>query len=597
MKRSAVLFSLFVLSATLLFAVPAKPGWRMVRLTDGSMVKAMRCGDESFQFFKTADGRYLLGNNDGTFFPTDRETLASIRSESARLNIISEQRDIRNKLFSARNKAVRQARAQQSATRATDETDKKRGLVVMVSFSDLDFRDDNAWTEWNDILNKDGYSNNGSAGSVSDYFYDQSLGQFDLTFDLVGPVKLPESHYYYGDNGTSANGLDINLCELIDSACHAIDDAVDFSIYDWDDDGEVDQVFFLYAGCGEHSDLYADTRLIWPHEYWLEYYDGYENGITLDGVKINTYACGSELDAEEDASIKPQSGLGVFCHEFSHCLGLPDLYDTLYGADDMLDSWDLLSYGCYNADGWCPPNYSGYERAFCGWQEPTLLSERATITNMQPLDDGGDTYKVVNDDNNGTNNEYYIIENRQQKGWDTYLPGAGVLITHIYYRKIYWDANSVNTNKSYPGVAIIPADNVMVASGNVAYPYTNTITGVTNDELTDQSKPAAKTYLKNKNGVKYMNKPITDIAVADGIASFEFMKSTDYNITLGINDIYHEGENAQTDISKLYGKPATIYNAQGTMVYKTDSFGDTSHLAKGIYIIKGVGGATTKIIR
>ncbi len=583
MKRITSILSL-ILTAHLAFAVPAKPVWQTVTLADGTTVRMMKCGDENFSYFKTDGGQFLLREADGTYRAAEQSEVETLRTNAPR----------RQK--HAANNAARRISAkgitQKATTRTITDGTEKRGLVIMVSFSDQDFLDANAWQTWNDILNKDGYNENGAEGSVHNYFKDQSRGQFNLKFDLLGPVKLPKSHYYYGDNGTAYGGLDIHMAECVSEACKAIDDKVDFTRYDWDGNGEVDQVFILYAGCGEHSTLNADTRLIWPHEFWLSAYDGYEDGITLDGVKIDTYACGSELDCAEDATNKKLSGLGTFCHEFSHCLGLPDMYDTsAYGSGlDMLEDWDLLSMGCYNLDGWCPPNYSAYEREFCGWQLPTLLTEPTSVTGLKSLGEGGESYRINNDAQDTTKTEYYIIENRQQTGWDKTLPGHGVLITHIYYRKLYWDNNAVNTSYNYPGVAFIPANNVKLSSANVTYPYTNPETGLVNDSLTDNSKPAAKVFNKNTNGTKFMGKPITKIKVTDGIASFDFCK-TDNNEDTAIETVVTDRSAA------LYGQPVTIYDALGRKVTSTEAYKGINDLPAGLYIIKGEDGHSQKVIR
>ncbi len=581
MKRISLILSLLI-TAHLAFAVPARPVWQTITLADGTTVRAIKCGDENFHYFKTDGGMFLLRDADGTFRAVEQNEIETLYTQAPRRQIQMAKR-------AARNTATAGA-AKKSPTRSTNDGEEKRGLVIMVSFSDLDFRDANAWKDWNDILNKDGYNENGAVGSVHDYFKDQSNGLFNLKFDLIGPVKLSKDHYYYGDNGTRTGGLDVHMGELVSEACAAIDDQIDFTKYDWDGDGEVEQVFILYAGCGEHGALNADTRLIWAHECWVTEYPGFEDGITVDNVKIDTYACGSELAGGEADATKLLSGLGTFCHEFSHCLGLPDLYDTSgYNGLDMLDEWDLMSMGCYNLDGWCPPNYSAYEREFCGWQQPIVLDKPTSINELKALGDGGETYKVINDCRDETKIEYYIIENRQQTGWDKSLPGHGVLITHIYYRKLFWDNNAVNTNFTSPGVAFIPANNVKKSSPDVAYPYTDATTGTVNDSLTDNSKPAAKVFNTTKDGKRFMGKPITAIKVKDGIASFDFCK-TNYT------DTSIESIDANRGTS-FHGRPATVYDAQGRLVLHTEAYYGIDNLPSGLYIIKGEDGGSQKVIR
>lgn len=184
----------------------------------------------------------------------------------------------------------------------------------------------------------------------------------------------------------------------------------------------MEEVFILYAGHGENDT--RNSNLIWPHMSQLA---GYTDGtLTLDGVTINTYACTSELQA--DGSL---AGIGTFCHEFSHCMGFPDMYDTTDGGNNYgMGSWDLMDYGSYNDDTYTPAGYTGYEKMVCGWTTPVELDSDTTITDMQPLADMGQTYIIYN---KGNANEYYILENRQLTGYDAALPGAGLLIEHIDY--------------------------------------------------------------------------------------------------------------------------------------------------------------------
>ncbi len=555
------------------FAVPAKPVWQKIVMADGSVVTAMKCGDENFHYYRTDTGTLFVKDTDGSFREVDGEELTLMADKAPR----------RAKM----NKRMAQRRAAKATTGTTVSA--KKGLVIMVSFSNVDFRDKNAWTEWNDILNKVDYDEHGAPGSVHDYFLDQSNSKFNLTFDLVGPVKLPNTHYYYGDNGKQYGGLDINMGECVAEACKAIDSLVNFRDYDWDGDGEVDQVFVLYAGCGENAAGVVNDSLIWPHAYELKSYRGYEKGLTLDDVTINTYACSCELDGQEKDTNNPLSGHGVFCHEFSHCLGLPDLYDTRGYGLDMLEEWDLMSVGCYNGNSWCPPNYSAYEREFCGWQMPTLLTEPTSVKDVKPLQYGGETFRINNDAQDSTKIEYYIIENRQKAGWDKHLPGKGLLITHVYYRKLFWDQNAVNTSLNMPGVAYIPANNIRESSPNVAWPYTDPTTGAVSDSLTNYSKPAAKVFCTTVNGNKFMNKPITDIKVMNGLASFDFCMKT-----------YDDGssiETITTDSKAMLGRPASIYDGQGRKIASVDRFDGISTLPSGLYIIIGEDRRTIKIIK
>ena len=185
---------------------------------------------------------------------------------------------------------------------------------------------------------------------------------------------------YYGEN--NSNGDDKRAATMVAEACRLADKDVDFARYDWDGDNEVDQVYVIYAGYSEASG--APPSTVWPHEWDLESATSIRDGdgaFELDGTVINTYACSNELQGTRGSRI---SGIGTACHEFSHCLGLPDMYDTTGKAFGM-DCWDLLDYGCYNNDEYTPAPFTSYERMFCGWLEPSVLTEPVRVVGMPAL--------------------------------------------------------------------------------------------------------------------------------------------------------------------------------------------------------------------
>lgn len=295
---------------------------------------------------------------------------------------------------------------------------------------------------------------------------------------------------------------------------------MDFSKYDWDGDGEVEEVFVVYAGNGEH-DTTNKPNLIWPH---MDNLANYKEQLTLDGVTINTYACASELNGD-----KTLSGIGTFCHEFSHCMGFPDMYDTASDGNNFgMGSWDLMDYGSYNGYGYVPAGYSGYEKMVCGWTTPIELDKPMTVNGMERLADMGQTYIIYN---KGNRNEYYILENRQQSGFDKYLPGSGLLIERVDYDKDIWEWNAVNTTNGgyYPEgsstpsyndhqrITIFHANNIEYDGNNATYPYASL------DSLTDSSQPAATVWNANADGTYLMHCRVYGITQnADGTVAFSF---------------------------------------------------------------------------
>ncbi|MCR4921564.1 MAG: M6 family metalloprotease domain-containing protein [Bacteroidaceae bacterium] len=405
----------------------------------------------------------------------------------------------------------------------------RRQLVVLAAFQDQDFSQepDAALQTWNRIFNAEHYAEGSFVGSVHDYFVAQSYGQFDLTFDLIY-LRLPDNSYKY----RSTEWHDENSQYMVDDIVDLLQaQAVDWSLYDWDGNSFVDQLLIIYAGEGMNAGGGSNT--IWPHQWWLSQHldqtteepDDYRGCRTVvhgdREYRVDCYCCVQEV--VNDITVK--SSFGTLCHEYSHCFGLPDFY---YDAS-VVGDWDLMDTGNYNGQGFRPCNYSAHERMLLGWIVPLELGGTTTITDMPALDAAPVAYLIRND---GAENEYYIVENRQQQGWDESLPASGIIVFHIDYDKDLWQSTSdyVNTSgqKRY---RIIPANNSSRTSKakGWAYPYvTEGASGngsLVNDSLTNTSVPPAMLNNPNLDGRLLMSKPITRMAVdADGHASFLFMK-------------------------------------------------------------------------
>ena len=288
-------------------------------------------------------------------------------------------------------------------------------------------------------------------------------------------------------------------------------------------------------------------------------------------MKIDRFAVTCELYGNEKAYDGERwiTGIGPMCHEFGHCLGLPDFYDTLDSDHFCMEDWDIMDAGCYNLGTYCPAGFTGYEKWFCGWQEPIELTAPANVTRMGALSEGGDFYVVYNDQYSKKRNEYYILENRQWKGFDSWLYGRGLLITHVNYKESDWNNNSVNNTAGKEGMAIIPANNLYTykdsAEAGNTYPYLD------NDSLTNTSTPAAKVYNVNKHFRNVMDKPITHIAIDENrLASFDFMGGS----TNAIREV-------------LTAKPTEVYDLSGRR---------TTEQARGI-VIERQGSNVRKIFK
>lgn len=511
MKRWFTLWvGLFVVLSAM--AVPAKPGaWRTISLTDGTQVKVQLVGDEFMHYYQSADGtRYIYDAASATY---------QVYSDSQFSNS-------RRKAVARRAKANNRRAVRRKANVTNIFQGTKKGLIILAQFTDSKFQSGHDRALYNKIANAENYTDKGFKGSVKDYFKAQSAGQFELDFDVVGICPLKNPCSYYGGND-AYTGDDLHAGEMVAEACQwAATQGVDFSKYDWDGDGEVDQVFVLYAGKGE-ADGGAEST-VWPHEYALSESD-YGKSLSFNGVKVDTYACSAELNGRGKLG-----GIGTFCHEFSHCMGFPDLYDTSYSGWFGMGDYDLMSAGNYNGDSKCPAGYSAYEKHKCGWltyQDVTNIEEDLNVTGLKAISEGGGAYVQKN---KAHEDEYYIIENRQKTGWDAYLPSDGVMITHVDYDAYIWLYNTPNAQDKYydendnvyyndhQRLTIFRAGRSASDDGVTSdlYPYN------TNNSLTAESNPAATLYNKNSDGTKYMHVDITDISVAsDGTASLTFSKA------------------------------------------------------------------------
>ena len=370
-------------------------------------------------------------------------------------------------MLAKRHKAQNAKTRQSSQEEIRHYEGEKKGLIILVEFADVHFATDNPLQTWSDIANKQGYSENEAIGSVSDYFYDQSYGKFRLTFDVVGPVVAAHNHEYYGENkdwGPPTGWFDKNVGELVEEACKGVADKVNFADYDWDNDGEVDQVFLLYAGRGENDYARKDSAVIWPHMASLILDWDYKDGVVIQGKRINIYACSNEIWSN---SLHPHlAGIGTFCHEFSHCLGLPDLYNTEEG-NSVLGDYDLMDYGSYLGEGWCPVGYSSYERYVCGWLTPEPTDDPAGITSLLPLHTNPDAriYRSSKDAN-----DYYLIEYRQkaESSWDKFYPKTGLQAWHIDYDKEVWMNNEVNNDPNHLRVERMTVGNIPTAIADIS---------------------------------------------------------------------------------------------------------------------------------
>lgn len=499
------------------FAVPAYPYPIKIVQPDGTLLTIKLHGDEHFRYKTTLDGYLVVSDDHGLY------SYAKINTDSRIINTGIKAKNLENRTKSDIKKlreipndsayrkiAIKNRQARVSSKKSASVsrnafplTGSPKSLVILVNFSDLSFKTPSPRDAFTDLLNKVGYSDNGGTGSARDYFRDASNKVFVPQFDVVGPFNLPNPMAFYGENVADN---DKNPRQMVIDACAQADlNGVDFKQYDTDNDGYVDNIFVYYAGYNEAEN--GPDNSVWPHRWSLA-----NSNTRFDGKIIYDYACTSELRGNSGSNM---CGIGTFCHEFGHVLGLPDYYITMGDSKHQtLSSWNIMDSGPYLNYGRTPPTYSAYDRFFLNWLVPIELSSKQQAT-LPPLLDSNKAYIITQNGNhnlNGANpnpTEFFTLENRQKTGWDAYLPGHGMLITRINFNQDIWDANWPNNDPNAMGVDIIEADGIASEGSLGGDPFPGT-------SKRDNYDP------KLRSGV-VINKPITFIRETNGNITFRFM--------------------------------------------------------------------------
>ena len=471
-------------------------------------------------------------------------------------------------------------------------------MVILIEFSDETFDKVNVpdpKAEYDRMFNESGYNKGNGAGCVADYFRTQSGGLFNMQFDIFGPVTVSKKAQPYENPTANTKNYGSDSFKEAVNLVVADNPEWDYKQYDWNGDGKVNQVIIIYAGLSGNINAQVAYGHIWPNT------SSFSAITTPDGMKISNYTSSGE---KWPTSTYRSCGIGTVCHEFTHSLGLPDIYPT---SDSMpysaIDEWDLMDGGNFTNYGNCPPNFSPIEKMLLGWLTPTELTEATTINDMKSIDQGGETYIVKH-----TDTEYLLLENRQWGGWDAGLPGKGLAIWHINYNKNTWTNNSVNNTKGKYGCSLIAADNMDYDAwdeyitdnslstwknsqrmnnrhlSEAAYPLMDNDGLPLNDSLTDVSVPASLMFNKNADGSTLLGKSISNIKMtADGLISFDFMggEPTGIDATL-----VNSEKRIVNSVYDLQGRriSSQFFDEQSGRAERTVH---NSQLKRGLYIVNG----------
>ncbi|HRS24457.1 MAG TPA: M6 family metalloprotease domain-containing protein [Paludibacteraceae bacterium] len=595
-------FFLALLPLSFTHAVKAYPFPVQITQPDGTVLTIRIHGDEFHHIKTTVDG-YLVKQNAKGYWTyasqdaagriTPSEVIArNVSSRSAQDIQFLKSLKISSSVSLQHVKASgRQFQKPQLSVRknAFPLSNSPRSLVILVNFSDKSFVTSSAQSAFTNLLNQSGYSANGATGSARDYFMASSYGKFSPEFDVVGPYTLSKTMQSYGAN--DADGYDVDPARMIVDACKAADNAgVNFSQYDTDNDGLIDNIFVYYAGYNEAEG--ASENTIWPHR-WVVYtsqesstdytYDGTVASVTFDGVRLYDYACTSELKGTSGSNM---CGVGTFCHEFGHVLGLPDYYHT---AEDKttLDYWNIMDAGNYLNDGRTPPVYSTYDRFYLGWLTPEEANTPSNLT-LKPIYQGttqpanthqqsyllsATTHNLVG--NNPSPKEFFVLEYRKKTGWDAYLPAEGMLIWHIDYDQTAWDNNEPN---NYTGTAQTASSHMRVylqpLSGSTTTPGTAFTSGSftpttwsgtnINRAITEISKSSDQVTFKLMGGeIEDPNKAVIKLGVIQSQLVFPYTAVN--NAALKVINIKTNGITGNLTVT-LSGDQAEMFSVSANSI-------------------------------
>lgn len=480
MKWSRILLCLFSLFVS--FSVSGGPARNIIYTVtqpDGTVFTSRIRGDEWIRIKTTTDGYAIIQDPDGWWSYAVYDERGKKHSTGCHVgkpapsDILSRSREIpystlqKNSLSSERRRSYAERFRENTLVTKSADTE-RRCLVVLVEYQDVRFQ--HTSKDFYELLNKRGYDRNGATGSASDYFNDQFNDSFDIVFDVTEIVTLPYNRKYYGENvvDDSGNETDKASEDMLLHACRQLDDSVDFSKYDYDNDGEVDFIYVYFAGGGE-EELFGDDA-VWSHQWYL--FSGAGKELRCDGKLINTYACSPEL-MKSVQNESQMAAIGAFCHEFSHILGLYDMYDTDYEGSGGVSFGlgrltSIMDAGNYNNDSKTPPYYNAVDRECAGLLEPEVISSNGTYI-LEPIGRSGKAYRL----NTDNEDEYFLIECRSNELWDQYIGGSGLVVYHIDksdrdagYSDLYgknlsasdrWFYNQVNCRPDHCCVYMVPA--------------------------------------------------------------------------------------------------------------------------------------------
>lgn len=569
-------------------AAPARPGTRMLTQPDGSTVSVCLRGDEHLHFYETTDGLLLRQGADRFYYyatESDGQVVPSrFVAKDVHLRNAEEAAFVRTLDGAALRALLRPQTDEPEAARRVapgpiaptfPTTGTVRGLVVLAQYQDIRFSSAVTAELYDQVVNERNYQGELATGSVRDYFQDQSDGRLDLEFDVVGPVTLSKNRAYYGSAvETGKERVDDMVSEAVKLA-KAMQPDLDFSRYDQNGDKYVDFIFVIYAGYGESQG--GPEECVWPQQNTLKFKDY----TSYNGLRLSNYACTCELRGYVGEEL---DGIGTFCHEFSHILGLPDIYDPLYSGAPGLGYWDVMDVGSYNNNGRTPSGYTAMDKYTLGWLEPTVLESDQEVT-LNAISTSNEACFVVSETNP---NEYFTLENRQPLGWDAYLPGHGLMVCHVEYSSGVWASNKVNTSaKEY--VHLVVADKgkgpYEENDGRDVFPGSSQVC-----TFNDDTTPSMRWNDGTASGCA-----LTDIAETDNVVTFRFHAPASAIASAPGLEPALQVADGQLCVSNPDQTAIGVYTPAGRLVGSSQAAKASFELPQGIYLVR-IGQTVSKAI-
>lgn len=417
--RGIFLFLSLVIVSGTAYGVPAEKALLEATTHDGEPLRVILCGDEFYHWYEDLNGNYWDKDDTGLLHSVNTTKVSTLQKRAQ----------------------SRRTRQQSNAYTDFPKTGTVRVVVLLAQYADKSFVIQDPVSHFTKLYNENHYADNGSTGSVRDYYLASSNNMLDVQFDVYGPYTLSRNEEYYGGNTTYSSSK--NAQELVKEVTKLAEAAgVDFTKYDNKNSGYIDLVAVVTAGHNEAEG--GEAKSIWPHQSTIW------NTTRVSGKILTAYLMTSELRGSKGSIM---ANIGTFCHEFGHVLGLPDLYNTVNRDAYTVDAWDVMCSGCYNNNSRTPPVYSAFERFMMGWLTPLQLTSPLQHK-LGSLEQTNSAYIFAKTNHNlnpysPNPSEYFMIENRQRVGWDSIsscLPGTGLLISHITFSQNRWYENTFNNH-------------------------------------------------------------------------------------------------------------------------------------------------------